>query len=169
MSTSISAWCEMMEQFLAELEKVFPDEPGIKKYHATYDLVKKANPRKCVEGYMSGCANYSQYIMQKDEAFFMEHSDTIDFLRHMNIKKHWVDPDLSQTTKDAIWQYIQTLYILGTTITNIPTEALSMIEDVANKCASQMQQGGDEKELMNGMSGLFSSLGNMLQNAPEKN
>ncbi len=167
--TSVSAWCEMMEQFLAELEKVFPDEPGIKKYHASYDLVKKANPRKCVEAFMSGASEYSQYIMQKDEAFFMEYSDNIEFLKKMNIKAHWQDPELSEATKGAIWQYLQTLYILGTTITNIPSEALSMIEDVATKCASQLQEGGDEKALLSGMSGLFSSLGGMLQEPPKKN
>lgn len=169
MSTSVSAWCEMMDQFLSELEKVFPDEPGIKKYHSAYELVKKANPRKCVEGYMAGCTPYSNYVMQKDEAFFLEYSDSIDFLKSMNIKKHWTS-DLSLNTKDAIWQYLQTLFILGTTITNIPPEALNMIEDVANKCASQMQEGGgDEKALMSGMSGLFSSLGNMLNETNKKN
>ena len=167
--TSVSAWCEMMEQFLNELEKTFPQETNIKKYHASYDLVKKANSRKCVEAFMNGASEYSQQIMQKDESFFLEHGDSIEFLKKMNMKKNWQDPELSQTTKDAIWQYLQTLYILGTTITNIPTEALNMIEDVANKCASQMQQGGgDETALMNGMSGLFSTLGNMMQDPTKK-
>ena len=97
--TSVSAWCEMMEQFLNELEKTFPQETNIKKYHASYDLVKKANSRKCVEAFMNGASEYSQQIMQKDESFFLEHGDSIEFLKKMNMKKNWQDPELSQTTR----------------------------------------------------------------------
>jgi hypothetical protein len=99
--------------------------------------------------------------MSKDEAFFLGAADDIEILSSLNMKKHWTS-ELSENTKNAIWQYVQTLYILGTTITSIPAETLSMIEDVANKCASNMQ-GGDDKSLLAGMSGLFSQLGNMLE------
>ena len=162
--TSVSAWCEMMDSFLSELEKTFPNESGIKKYKTSYDLVRKANPRKCIESYMAACADYSQSIMNKDESFFMDHSESISFLKDLNIKKHWQDPELSDGTRDAIWQYIQTLYILGTTITSFPPEALGMIENVAQQCADTMQgDGQDPTKMMSNMSGLFSSLGNMLQ------
>jgi len=161
--TSISAWNEMMEQFLGELEKTFPEEKAVKKYKASFELLKKSNPRKCVEGYMTGVSKYQEKIMAKDESFFMESNDSV--LAEMNIKKHWT-ADMSTKTKDAIWQYIQTLYILGTTITMIPAEALGMIEDVAKKCAGSMESGGqmDEKAL----TGLFSSLGGMFGGAEKK-
>ena len=161
--TSISAWNEMMEQFLGELEKTFPEEKAVKKYKASFELLKKSNPRKCVEGYMAGVSKYQEKIMAKDESFFMESNDSV--LAEMNIKKHWT-ADMSTKTKDAIWQYIQTLYILGTTITMIPAEALGMIEDVAKKCAGSMESGGqmDEKAL----TGLFSSLGGMFGGAEKK-
>ena len=153
----------MMTQFLDELQQTFPEEPKIKKYAMSYDLMRKANARKCVDTYMKGCAPHSDKIMSKDEAFFLESADDIEVLAGLNLKKHWTS-DLSENTKNAIWQYLQTLYILGTTITTIPAETLSMIEDVASKCATSMQGGGaDEKSLMAGMSGLFSQLGNMLE------
>ena len=163
--TSVSAWCEMMESFLGELEKTLPNEPGIKKYKVSYELVRKANPRKCVESYMAACSQFNNEIMQKDEKFFVEHGENIGFLKDLNIKKHWEDPDLTQGTRDAIWQYIQTLYILGTTITSFPPEALGMIENVAQQCASNMGEGGnmDPNQMMGNMSTLFSSLGGMLQ------
>lgn len=153
----------MMTQFLDELQQTFPEEPKIKKFALSFDLMRKANARKCVDTYMQGCAPHSDKIMGKDEAFFLGAADDIEILTALNMKKHWTT-DLSENTKGAIWQYVQTLYILGTTITSIPAETLSMIEDVANKCASSMQGGGaDEKSLMAGMSGLFSQLGNMLE------
>ena len=164
--TSVSSWCEMMDNFLSELTKTFPNEPGVKKYKTSYELVRKANPRKCIESYMAACSNYNQQIMNKDESFFVEHGETIGFLKDLNIKKHWQDPELSQVTRDAIWQYIQTLYILGTTITSFPPEALGMIENVAQQCAETMQgDGQDNSKMMSNMTGLFSSIGNMLQDS----
>ena len=85
----------------------------------------------------------------------------------MNIKKHWT-PELSSNTKDAIWQYLQTLYMLGTTITAFPADTLNMIESVANNMAQQISEGGgetggqlDEAALMSSVQGLLGNLGNM--------
>lgn len=67
---------------------------------------------------------------------------------------------MSETTKEAIWKYLQTLYILATTISVLPADTLSMIENVAEKCAKQMNEEGlsSEEALMKNMSGLMSSL-----------
>lgn len=163
--TSVSAWNDMMDQFITELEKTFPEEKSIKKYHTSFDLLRKSNPRKCVDAYMAEVGPYQEKIMAKDESFFLDGSCHSDFLNEINIKKYWT-PELSENTKGAIWQYLQTLYILGTTISIIPPDAMNMIEDVASKCANNIQNGGqiDEKAL----TGLFSSLGNMLGQGQEK-
>jgi hypothetical protein len=91
--------------------------------------------------------------------------ESVEFLKEINIKKHWT-ADLSENTKDAIWQYLQTLYILGTTITMIPPEALDMIENVATDCATNIQNGGQLDP--SALTGLFSSLGGMLGGSLEK-
>ena len=164
---SVSTFTEMMEQFLDELALTFPEQKSIKKYATSFQLVKKSNPRKCVESYIASVSPYSEHIMQKNDAFFIENAEKIPMFKEMNFKNNWTDENLSQNTKDAIWQYLQTLFILGTTITAIPTETLSMIEGVAKQCAANMQgnegeegAGGlDEKALMSSMSGLMSALG----------
>lgn len=152
--TSVSAWNDMMEQFITELEQTFPEEKAIKKYKSSFELLRKSNPRKCIDAYMSGVGKYQEKVMNKDESFFLENDDSI--IKELNLNKHWTDK-LSSKTKDAIWQYLQTLFVLGTTITMIPPDALGMIEDVAKKCA------GDGKIDEKALSGLFSSLGGMLE------
>ena len=156
--TSITAWNDMMDQFLGELERTFPEEKAVKKYKTSFEIVRKANPRKAIDAYMSEAGKYQEKIMNKDESFFLENEDSL--IKELNLSKHWT-ADLSSKTKDAIWQYLQTLFILGTTITMIPPDALGMIEDVAHKCAGNMQENGqmDEKAL----TGLFSTLGGMLE------
>jgi hypothetical protein len=158
--TSISAFNEMMDQFMIELKQTFPEEKTIGKYYTGFDILKKSNPRKCVTGFMDEITPYASYVMNKDERFFMDESHTLPpVLDEMHIRMHWT-PELSQNTKDAIWQYLQTLYMLGTTIVSIPSDTLNMIEKVAKQCADTMQGDGglDEKALMSSMSGLFGGL-----------
>ncbi len=73
--------------------------------------------------------------------------------------KIWTD-DLSENTKEAIWKYLHTMYILATTISALPAETLSMIESVAEKCAKQMTEEGlsSEEALMKNMSSLMAGL-----------
>ena len=151
---SVSTFTDMMEQFINELEQTFPEEKSFKKYHASFDIMRAANPRKCVDIFMKETSGYSNKFMQKDESVF-------DDFAHLDIKKYWT-PELSEATKGAIWQYLQTLHILGMTITSIPAEMLSMVEGVAAKCAEGMQNGdANPASLMSSMSGLFGMLGGL--------
>ena len=160
--TSVSAFNDMMQQFIDELVHTFPEEKGIKKYAATFDIMRKSNARKCVDSFMTAIAPYANRITAKDETFFNEN---IEFLNDLNVKKYWND-NLSQNTKEAIWQYLQTLYMLGMTITSIPDDALKMIESVAGNMAQQMSDGGNdqinEQSLMNSVSSLLGNLGNIM-------
>jgi hypothetical protein len=71
---------------------------------------------------------------------------------------------MSANTKAATWQYLQTLYMLGTTITSIPDDTLKMIEGIAKECADKMQ--GDDGEL--NQDALMKMMGNMLGSLPKK-
>lgn len=157
---SVSAFNDMMTQFLVELHKTFPQEKGIKKFMAQFDLLKVTNPKMAVDGFMSGISPYSDKISQKDESFMLEDLENIEYLSELNFKDHW-NASLSTNTKDAIWQYIQTLYMLGTTITAIPSETLAMIENIAKECADKMGDDGsgiDEAALMKTMNSMFGNL-----------
>lgn len=163
MATTISAFNDMMQQFLDELVLTFPDTKSFGKFQSQFKLLRKTAPRSPMNNFMESITPYANSVMQRDEKFFQEHADTIPFLKRLDIKSIW-NENLSETTKGAIWQYLQTLYILGTTISALPAETLSMIESVAQKCATQMTENGtgqfDEKLLMENMSGLMSSLMN---------
>lgn len=162
--TSVTAWNDMMEQFIAELHTTFPEEKAIKKYMTSFDILRKSNPRKCVDAYMAEAGKIQEKIMSKDESLFKTFD--CELIKELNISKYWTN-DLSESTKDAIWQYLQTLFILGTTITMIPQEALNSIESIASDCADKMQSGGGFDP--SALTGLFSSLGGMLgQGSVEK-
>ena len=159
---SVSAFNDMLSQFLVELHKTFPEEKGIKKMMTSFDLLKSTNPRLVVDAYMKGVTPYADKISTKDESFLLTEIDTIDFLKELNIKSYW--ERMSAATRSATWQYLQTLYMLGTTITSIPDDTLKMIENIAKECADKMQDGDGNLN----QDALMKMMGNMLGSLPKK-
>ncbi len=160
---TITTFNEMMGQFITELVQTFPEEKAMKKYLTAFEMAKKTNARMCMQEFMNSVTPYAQYIMAKDEAFFIEHNSEVPFLNELNLKEHWTE-NLSEATKNAIWQYMQTLYLMGMTISALPEETISLIESVAKQCAMNLEEKGlDEKALLAGMSGLMNTLGSVAQ------
>ena len=159
---SVTAFNDMMGQFLVELHKTSPEEKGIKKMMTSFDVLKSTNPRLVVDGFMTGVTPYAEKISSKDESFLLKEIDTIDFLKDLNIKSYW--ERMSANTRGATWQYLQTLYMLGTTIISIPDDTLKMIEGIAKQCADKMETDGGELD----QDALMKMMGSMLSGLPKK-
>ena len=163
---SVSAFNDMMGQFLVELHKTFPDEKSIKKMLTSFDLLKSTNPRLLVNGFMQSVKPHADMVSTKNEEFIIVHSKDIDFLSDIDITRLW--KKMSDGTKDAVWQYLQTLYILGTTIQSVPEDTLTAIEAMAKDVAEKMQNSdGDINQdalmkMMGSMSGMMSGMGGAL-------
>jgi hypothetical protein len=157
---SVTAFNDMLSQFLVELHKTFPEEKGIKKMTASFEVIKQSNPRLIVDGFMKGVTPYADKISAKDETFLLEEIEKIDFLKDLNIKSYWTR--MSPNTQSATWQYLQTLYMLGTTINAIPADTLSQIENIAKGVADKMQTDGgelDQDALMQMMGSMLGGMG----------
>jgi hypothetical protein len=160
---SVQAFNSVMEEFLNELKETFPEEKKLKLYYNSFTTMKKANPRKILEIFMSNASKYNTLITNKDESLFDGEREIIP---DVDLSKVWTS-DLDKETKDAIWQYLNTLYVLGSTINSIPSELLSTIEGVAEQCASQMtnsNESSDKKQEMPDMSALLAGMQNMIGN-----
>jgi hypothetical protein len=129
MSTTVDAFNEMLQQFIDELVLTFPNVNNFKKYQTALKVVRKSTPKVPLKEFYDSVKPYSDKIMKKDETFFLEDAQDIEFINDLNIQSVWGES--SNNTKDAIWQYLQTLYILATTISALPQETLSAIEDIA--------------------------------------
>ena len=157
---SVTAFNDMLSQFLVELHKTFPEEKGIKKMTASFEVIKQSNPRLIVDGFMKGVTPYADKISAKDESFLLEEIEKIDFLKDLNIKSYWTR--MSANTQAATWQYLQTLYMLGTTINAIPADTLAQIENIARGVADKMQTDGgelDQDALMQMMGSMLGGMG----------
>ena len=137
---SVKAFDELMTQFLEELKQTFPEESKI----INTDTIT-------LQSYMSSISTHSQKIMNKDETFFTG-SETNRFLDDLNLK-HWWTSELSQNTKNAIWQYLQTLFMMGTTIQAVPPEMMGAIEKIAENCVSQLGDNPDPTKILGSLLG----------------
>jgi hypothetical protein len=125
----------------------------------SFDLLKTTNPRLVVDGFMSGMTPYAEQLSSRDEKFFMEETKNVDFLKDLDFATLW--GIMSVNTKEATWQYLQTLYMLGTTILSIPAETLTMIESLAKDCADKLENGDqeiDQDALMKMIGGMMGGL-----------
>ena len=150
---SVQAFNELMDQFIQELRATFPEEPAIKKWYNAIDLMKGANSKGIMDVFMSNVAPHSQMLMAKDESFF---GSDVKIVKDLNLGNLW-NSDLSQTTKDAIWQYLQTLFMMGTTIQAVPPDMMKSIETMAEQCAEQLQ-GQDPAQLGSSLMGMLGSM-----------
>jgi hypothetical protein len=152
--TTIAAFNEMMGQFIGELLQTFPDEQQIK------DAQAAPRTRETFDEFMKGVTPYTNHMMAKNEDEFFVESNPV--VAKLNLHKIWKTEECTANTKNAIWQYFQTLYMLGTTINMFPPETLSMIESAAENCAKNMKanQNGtmDEAALMAGMNNMLSQM-----------
>ena len=119
--------------------------------------MKDANPRKIMEGFVTSIAPYADSISARDEKFFL--NTDVEWIKELGIHQYWT-PELSPNTKDAIWQYLHSLYTVGSALMVIPEDAMSQIETVAQQMAESMENDPNAlSSLMSGITNMFGSLG----------
>lgn len=155
--TTVKAFNEMMDQFLTELNLTFPENKAVIKFQASFEVVRAATPSKVLDEFMKAVKPYRNKIMQKDDDFITDDSKNIPALADIDLASMWsVSTD---TTKTAIWQYLHTLLVFGTTIKTFPPDTMTMIENMAAKCAEQMANGGGDQDFS--IADLMKTLGNI--------
>ncbi len=133
--STVAAFNNMLSGFLDELVDVFPESPEVSRFRDGLPSLVAANARKPLELFMEAAAPHQERVMAKDASVFGELS-----LGGIDFAKMWA-ADLSDNTRDAIWQYLHMLFVLGSTVLAVPPELLSGIESVANSCADKIQAG----------------------------
>lgn len=134
---SVSAFNNVLLSFVTELSNLYSSvDPRIEKMLVSLPLLIEASPNMPLEMFMGNYGNYTDKISNKDETIF---EDVPLLFNEIRVKTLWVDT--SDENKEAIWKYLQTLVLLGTTIKMIPTSMLSTIENVAMDCAKHIESG----------------------------
>jgi hypothetical protein len=126
----VKTFNQIMDEFFNELIEIFPEEPKIKVQYNLFQTLCKTNIRKPCNEFMLGSIPYLEKIAMKDEDFFVS-PEQPKLLKSMNISKLW-SSDISDNTKDAIWRYIKSFFIIGVKVVQMPPESLPLINYIIN-------------------------------------
>jgi hypothetical protein len=152
MSTSVQSFNTLMKQFLGELALTFPDHEEICLFQTMFDDLVRTNYKKPAQLFMGALQPYSDLVMQKNDHLF---DQPISLGNRIDLSELWNTNGLSQTSKDAIWKYLHTLFLLGSTVCCLPPEILNTIDNLAKTCADGIKSGNVDlttvtKSLLNG-------------------
>ena len=140
--TTVNAFNDMMDQFLTELNLTFPENKAVVKFQAAFELLRQTAPSQILDNFMNSVKPYGAKIMAKDDTFIIIDSKNIEAIADLDLSSMWNDSNMK--TRSAIWQYLQYLFVLGTTLKSFPKDTINMIEKMAEQCASQFKDSGLE-------------------------
>ena len=114
MATNIDKFNNLFNEFTDKIINKYP-EKSLVEYKKAFTLLNIASPSTPSSLFMAGCIDYKNQIKNRDELFFVNNVDIKHKIRSFSIEiginKYW--NELSDNTKTAIWDYIQSLFLLG--------------------------------------------------------
>ena len=122
MRKEVITFNNLLDEFLQKIISKF-DSQKLKTYRRAFLMLKDTYPETPVNLFMSGCVNYKQEIMDRNDSFFLKDEKIQEslkkfgnFTQDCGIDLYW--DTLTPITKKAIWDYIQSLFVLGEIIVN---------------------------------------------------
>ena len=117
---------QVVDEFFKELILIFPEENKIKVRYSLFQTICKTNARKTCNDFMFGSVKYLEKIAMKDPNLFLG-DDKPPLLDKMNFSELW-NSGISENTKEIIWKYIKTFFIIGIKVVDMPVETHGIIQ-----------------------------------------
>ncbi len=133
--SGVQAFNDMLKTFLQELADVFPEDKQISGFLGTLDDIAALDPNLPMNVFMKSIGPHAKQIAARDESVMQ----TLSF-PGADIAKLW-NSGISDATKDAIWQYLNMLLVVATTVSSIPPDVLKQIESLAGEYAEKIERG----------------------------
>ena len=121
-SKEVGNFNKLFEEFLEKIISKF-DHAKLKNYRRGFLILKSTSPITPASLFMAGCIDYKTEIKQRDDSFFLNDKKTLEraknfgnFTEDCGLSHYW--NELTPSTKKAIWDYIQSLYVLGEIVIN---------------------------------------------------
>ena len=134
--TSVKAFNQTLQEFLDDLKNTFPEEKAIRTLSLKFETGIVANNRLALDQLMPELTKHAQLISSRNEQLFLDPQYNV--IQDIDLQRLWKS-DISDNTRKAIWDYLNTLLMLGTTIMSLPQNMLSQIEVMAQNCVSEME------------------------------
>jgi len=134
----IKLFNECLKEFFEELKEVFPEFKQKIDDIYVFDNIEKNN--KYLNFFYKNAKKYSDLISTKNEMLF---SEGIVLLKGIDFNFIW-NSNISQSTKESIWKYLQLLYSRAHICLN-EVESKKTAKDVINKNVDYNKLSDEEK------------------------
>ena len=112
--TNIEYFNEYMKLFVTEIRDTFPEfNEIIDGYYSELLTSETSNDDKYVKRFMRKLKDFKTQISGKDTTMF---SGELCVLKNVDFEKIFASDILTDNTREKIWEYLQTLFVLGESI-----------------------------------------------------
>ena len=156
--TNIEYFNSTLKLFVSNIIKIYPEYNDIlNEYYKDILENDSISDDKHVKRFMRKFSDYKEIISTKKNDLFNE---SICFLKNVDFKDIWENEKTDESIKNTIWDYLQTLYVIGETIINDSNKIKSLVENLNKKRNNEPQDDNESDENKDIM--------NMLQNLSDK-
>merc|ERR1711935_146312 len=150
MNTYIGKFNFYLNSFLNELIVIFPENKSCfeKNYQEIIDNKESVN-ETYIKDYMDKISEYHSDIAKKNDKLFKSDKE-IYLLKDIDFRDLW-SKDLSDTTRENLWKYLQTLYVLGKKIATSDDEVSNMLDELNSENIPE-PEFDEMKQMMENMS-----------------
>ena len=135
MNTTIEEFNKVLDEFINKMMVQFPQEPKLKTYYSAYKVTKMYDKSMPIKIFMGGCLEFKEQIRNRDTEFFERRKGFVNkitvassFSDDIGLVNYW--HSLSESSRNAIWDYIQTLFVMGEMYINKDTSIIQKINSV---------------------------------------
>tara|TARA_B100000287_G_scaffold433212_1_gene494390 strand:+ start:26 stop:508 length:483 start_codon:yes stop_codon:yes gene_type:complete len=115
--SNVEKFNKIFDEFLTKLINHFKNDK-LSSYYRGFKMIKVIDVELPSMIFMSSCFHLKDKIKKRDADFFINDKDILNTSRNygnfsdqLDLKKHW--DKIPDDTKKSIWDYIQTLFVLG--------------------------------------------------------
>ena len=129
--TNIEYFNSTLKLFVNNIIKFYPEyKEVLDEYYSELLENDSSNDDKYVKRFMRKFGEYKELISTKDNSLF---SETICFLKNIDFKEIWENEKTDDSIKNTIWDYLQTLFLIGETIISDSDKIKSLVESLKKK------------------------------------
>ena len=136
---SVKAFMDMVKEFLGEMSNVFPERTKLQEEYEKIKNFTDDENEVFLEKFAKSMETCGKYITAKNPKIFKRGRS--EFFDDIELFKIWKETT-RKSVRGAIWNYLQTLQILASTISVLPKEMMTSIEQMAEECAAKLVKEG---------------------------
>ena len=166
--TNIEYFNSTLKLFVNNIIKFYPEyKETLDDYYSDLLNSQNSNDDKHIKRFMRKFSEHKEKISTKDDSLFDE---SICFIKNVDFKVLWCMEKTDTLIKDKVWDYLQTLFVIGDTIITDSNKIKSLVENLKKKRDND-GDGNDEvtenKELLDMIENLSNKSGDVTEDMIE--